>query len=79
MVKGYLCYKIIFCHKLALDIQLMIFLFEEKIMFFFSGYLDFCVFVKSTDVKICYIIISIATYWALHLRSFLVNPKYYHN
>ena len=39
MVKGYLCYKIIFCYKLALDIQLMIFLFEEK-MFFFSRYLD---------------------------------------
>ena len=32
-VKGYLHYKIIFCHKAALDAQFMIFLFEEKIMF----------------------------------------------
>ena len=28
-LKGYLCYKIIFCQKVALDGQLMIFLFEE--------------------------------------------------
>ena len=32
-LKGYLCYKTIFCHKIALDAQLMIFLFEIKIMF----------------------------------------------
>ena len=32
ILKSYLCYKSIFCHKVALDVQL-IFLFEEKIMF----------------------------------------------
>ena len=31
--KGYLRYKTILCHRAALDIELMIFLFEEKIMF----------------------------------------------
>ena len=31
-LKGYLHYKTILCHKVALDEQLMIFSFEEKIM-----------------------------------------------
>ena len=38
------------------------FLLEKKKVFF-SRYLDFCVFVKSTNVKICDIIIGIATEW----------------
>ena len=33
VVEGYLHYKTILCHKVALDVQLMNFLFEEKIMF----------------------------------------------
>ena len=32
VLKGYLRYETIFCHKVAFDVQL-IFLFEEKIMF----------------------------------------------
>ena len=31
--KGYLHYKSIFCHNVALDVQLIIFFFEEKLMF----------------------------------------------
>ena len=57
----------------------MIFLFEEKIVFTFSRYLDFCAFVKSTDFKISDVIISVATEWKLHLRLFLLHPKYYQN
>ena len=34
--KDYLRYKIIFCHKVALDVRLMNFLFEETIMFRFQ-------------------------------------------
>ena len=45
----------------------------------FLRYLDFCVFVKSTDFKIRGIIISIATKWKLHLCLFLLNPKSYKN
>ena len=37
----------------------------------FSRYLDFRVFVKSTDFKIRDVIISIATKWKLHLCLFL--------
>ena len=51
-----------------------------------SRYLDFCVFVKSTDLKIydasfmmITMLISIATLWKLHLRLFLLNPKYFQN
>ena len=45
----------------------------------FSRYLDFCVFVKSTDFKIGHVIISIGTKWKLHLYLFLLNPKSYKN
>ena len=48
MLKGYLCYKTIFCHKVALDAQL-ISLFEVKIMFHSPNIL-ISVFVKYTDV-----------------------------
>ena len=41
--------------------------------------LDLCVFVKSTDFKICDVIISIASYWKLHLRLFLLNANSYQN
>ena len=40
--------------------QLMIF-FEEKINVSVSRYLDFYVFMKSTDFKICDVITDIAT------------------
>ena len=40
--KSYLRYKTIFCHKVALDVYLMIFfLFKEKNNVAFSKYLDF--------------------------------------
>ena len=51
----------IFCHKVVLDAQLMNFFIWNKNNVSFSRYLDFCVRVKSTDFKICDIIISIAT------------------
>ena len=58
--KGYLHCKTIFCHKVALDAQLMNFFIWNKNNISFSRYLDFRVFVKSTDFKICDVIISIA-------------------
>ena len=33
LIKGCLHHKTMFCHNLTLDVKLMIFLFEEKIMF----------------------------------------------
>ena len=48
-LKGYLRYKTSFCHKVAFDVYLMNFLYEEKM--FCSQDLDFCDFVKSTDLK----------------------------
>ena len=59
--KGYLCYKTIFCHKVALDAQLLNFFIWSKNNASVSRYLDFCAFAKSTDFKICDAIISIAT------------------
>ena len=48
-VKGYLCYKTIFCNEVALD--------AYKIMFsLISRYLEFCVFVKSTYFTVCVVI-----------------------
>ena len=44
----------------------------------FPTALDFCVFVKSRDFKICDMIIGIAIYWKWHLYLFLLNSKYYH-
>ena len=52
----------------------MNFLFEDKIIFRSR---DICVFVKSTNFKICDVIIGIATQWKLHLCLFILNPKYY--
>ena len=60
--KGYLCYKTIFCNKVALNAQLIFFIWRRNVLF--SRYLDFCVFVKSIDFKIYDIIISIATWWS---------------
>ena len=40
--KGYFCYKTILCHKAALDVQLMIFLREEKM--FRSRYIEIVLF-----------------------------------
>ena len=59
---------------LALDVYMMIF-FNVS----FLRYLDFCVFVKSTDFKICDVIIGIATQCKLHLCLFLLYCKYYQN
>ena len=38
---------------------------------------DFCIFVKSTDFKICQVITGIATKCKLHLCLVLLNPTYY--
>ena len=51
LFKGYLRYKSIFCHKVALDVQSMNSLFEEKMFRSLEVSLDFCDFVKSTDFK----------------------------
>ena len=59
--RSYLCYKTIFCDKVALD-ELMNFFIWRKNNTSFLRYLDFCVFVKSTDFKISDVIIGIATY-----------------
>ena len=59
-IKGYLRYKSILCHKVALDVQLMNFFIWRENNFSFSRYQDFCVFVKPPDFKICLAIISIA-------------------
>ena len=57
-LKGYLCCKTIFCHKVALDVQSMNFFIWNENNASFSRYLDFYVFVKSTDFKICDVIIK---------------------
>ena len=54
VIKGYLGYKTIVCNEVALGVQLIIFLLEEKIM------LRFGVFVKLTNFKIYDVIIGIA-------------------
>ena len=51
-LKGYLRYKIIFCNKAVLDVQLIKFFIWRKSNISFSSYLDFYAFVKSTDFKI---------------------------
>ena len=51
----------------------MIFLFQEKLMLRLK-YLVFCVFAKSTEFKICDVIIDIATYHRHCL--FLLSPKH---
>ena len=58
--KGYLCYKTNFYYKVVLDVQLMKFSIWSKNNVSFLRYLDFCAYVKSTEFKICDIIISIA-------------------
>ena len=77
IIKSYLRYKIIFCHKVALDVWLMIFFIWRKNNVSLLRYLDFYVFVKSTNFKICDVIIGITTYWKLHLCIIFFNPKYY--
>ena len=51
-IKDYLRYRTIFCYKVAVDL---------KNYALFLRHLDFRVFVKSTDFKICEVIIGIAT------------------
>ena len=60
-LKGYVRYKTIFRHKVALDAQLLNFFIWRKNNALFSRYLDFCVFVKSTDLKICDVIMGIVS------------------
>ena len=60
-LKGYLRYKTIFCIKVALDVQLMNFFILRKNNASISRYYNFCIFVKSTDLKFCDVIIDIAT------------------
>ena len=71
IIKGYLRYKTILCHKVALDVQLMNFFIWRKNNVSFSRYRDFCVFVKSADLKICDVIISIARYESYTYAYFL--------
>ena len=59
-LKGYLHYKTILWHYVALDVQLIIFFIWRKNNVLFLRYLDFCVFGKSAEFKICDVIISIA-------------------
>ena len=61
LIKGCLCYKTIFCTKVALDVWLINFFIWRKNHVSFSKYLTFDGFVKSTDFKIWDIIIDIAT------------------
>ena len=68
--KGYLRYKTIFCHQVALDAQLMNFFIWNKNNVSFSRYLDFRVFVKSTNFKICDVIISTAAWWSYTYNYF---------
>ena len=44
---------------------MIFFIWRKNVLF--SRYLDFCIFVKSTDFKICDVIIDITTQWKLHL------------
>ena len=60
IVEGYLCYKTILCHKIALDVYLMNFFNLNKKNVSFSRYHKFCIYVKPADFKLCDIIISIA-------------------
>ena len=59
-LKGYLCYKTILYHKVALDVQLMNFFIWRKNNVLFSRYQDFRVLVKFANFKICDVIVSIA-------------------
>ena len=59
--RSYLCYKTIFCNKIALDVWLInCFIWGKNVSFL--RYLYFCVFAKSTDFKICDVIIGIPKY-----------------
>ena len=71
-------FKNIFCLKVALGIIINDFFLFKKNNVSFSRYLDFCIFVKSTDLKICDAIIGISSQWKLYLCVFLLNLlKYY--
>ena len=54
-----------------------IFLIWRKNNISFTRYLDFYAFVKSTDFKICDVIIGISTYWMPCLCLFLLKHKYH--
>ena len=63
----------------ALHVKLMKFFIWRKNNVSFSKFLNFCVFMKYTDFKICDVIISIAMQCKLHLCLFLLNSKSYQN
>ena len=56
----------------------MIFFTWRKNAVSLQKYLDFCTFMKSTNFKICDVIIDIAAKWELHFCLFF-NRKYYRN
>ena len=60
-IKGYLRYKTIFCYKVAFDVWLMDFFIWRENDVSFPRYLGFCDFVKSAYLKICDVIIDIAS------------------
>ena len=60
-LKGYVRYKTIFCYKVAFHVYLINFFIWRENDVSFSRYLGFCDFVKSTDLKICDVIIGIAS------------------
>ena len=45
----------------------------------FLRYLDLHAFVKSTNFKVCDVVIETATNWKLQFCLFLLNPQYYEN
>ena len=61
MIKGYLHYKPIFCYRVAFDLYLMNFFIWRENGVSFSRYQGFCDFVNSIDLKICDVIIDIAS------------------
>ena len=53
------------------------FIWRKNVLFL--RYLDFCVFVKSTDFQTRDVIMCVATCWKSHLCLFLSNPDSYQN
>ena len=75
MTKEYLCYKIIFCRKVVLDVQLMIFFLWRKNNVSFSKFnLNFPVFVKSTYFKVCDVIMFV-TLMAISFESYVLSKQ----
>ena len=72
MFKYYLHHTFIFYYKVVLGLYVMNrFFYLKKIDFYFSRYLDFSAFVKSTNFKICDVILDIA--WILKFTLSIVS------